>query len=190
MRARAVADTDPSAPLPAADSDSDLFPPVAPVVPDVSAPLAAPAAREPSHLLFSGGITDEGVKGKVNQDDFFIWASDDKKSYVMGVFDGHGRELGHFAARKTRESFLASLGNEAALAAIRQNPHSYLNHAFEAAHDAVIKVWVCCAASYQLLGSFSLCCSCSGFHSPFFVFLCFCVLCCSLVPLFLLPISP
>lgn len=120
-------------------------PPALPPVTDPSSPLpavepAAPAPGAAPRLLLAGGITDEGVRGKVNQDDFFVWRSADGASYVMGVFDGHGRDLGHFAARVTKESFKASLGNEAALAALRANPGPVLHAAFETAHGAVIQV--------------------------------------------------
>lgn len=127
--------------LPTTDADAGTsttaIPPVSSDVPVVPAAAPAVAAR---HVLLAGGITDEGVKGKVNQDDFFVWQSADKCSYIMGVFDGHGRELGHYAARVARESFAEKLGNEAAIAALRDNPAAVLHDAFEAAHAAVIKV--------------------------------------------------
>ena len=42
-----------------------------------------------------GGVKDEGVKGKENQDDYFIWSKGDGKTYVIAILDGHGRELGN-----------------------------------------------------------------------------------------------
>jgi hypothetical protein len=33
----------------------------------------------PPYVSRSFGITDEGVKGKQNQDDFFLWESDDQR---------------------------------------------------------------------------------------------------------------
>ena len=125
----------------------------------VGSVASAGGADAASYSLFAGGLTDEGVAGKVNQDDFFVWRSADGKSYVMGVFDGHGRELGHFAARATRECFSEKLGNEAALAALRVNPNAVLSDAFEAAHAAVIKVCRMCCDAVLLHGAFSLACS-------------------------------
>jgi serine/threonine protein phosphatase PrpC len=50
-------------------------------------------------LLHDAGATDPGVAGKQNQDDFFIWQSpNDGQTIVMGVLDGHGRELGQVSA--------------------------------------------------------------------------------------------
>lgn len=93
------------------------------------------------YSLYTGGITDEGVKGKVNQDDFFIWRSPDGgSSCIMAVFDGHGRDMGHHAARFAKESFTATLCNSDALAALRVDPRTYLHNAFVTAHAAIIKV--------------------------------------------------
>jgi hypothetical protein len=45
------------------------------------------------------GITDPGVPGKQNQDDYFFWRSEDGQTVVIGVLDGHGRELGQVRVR-------------------------------------------------------------------------------------------
>lgn len=36
-------------------------------------------AAAPPYFIRSFGVTDEGVKGKQNQDDFFLWESDDQR---------------------------------------------------------------------------------------------------------------
>ena len=53
-----------------------------------------------------GGIKDEGVAGKENQDDFLVWESDDKNVILMCVLDGHGRELGRVASKAAKDAFL------------------------------------------------------------------------------------
>jgi len=79
-------------------------------------------------------VTDPGVPGKQNQDEFFVWQSDDKQSVVVGILDGHGRELGQLAARVARDSLRGSLASPAALAAVALRPAETLEAAFAKAH--------------------------------------------------------
>jgi serine/threonine protein phosphatase PrpC len=44
------------------------------------------------------------VPGKQNQDDYFLWSSEDGQTVIVGVLDGHGRELGQ-VRRGTAHSF-------------------------------------------------------------------------------------
>lgn len=69
-----------------------------------STSLLSRAARVTRPTLPSrprAGITDPGVAGRQNQDDFFLWESPDGKTVIVGIFDGHGRELGQVRGRSS-----------------------------------------------------------------------------------------
>lgn len=85
-----------------------------------------------------GGLTDPGVPGKNNQDDFFVWDSGDGQNFILGVLDGHGRDLGSLAANVAKRSLQAELS--AGFDKIRADPHTTLVTAFENAHLAVKQV--------------------------------------------------
>lgn len=46
------------------------------------------------YKIYAAAITDPGVAGKQNQDDLFLWESPDKQTFIAGILDGHGRDLG------------------------------------------------------------------------------------------------
>ena len=120
-------------------------------------PLAVPGRA----AVLIGGITDPGVPGRQNQDDFFMWASADGRSCALGVFDGHGRELGQQAAAAATNYFRGKLASEEGIAAIRANPEKTLRDAFQGAHDAVAEV-ICFgwgSHSCRPLGRWSVCVS-------------------------------
>jgi hypothetical protein len=77
------------------------------------------------------------VVGRPNQDDLFVWRSEDGRSACLGVFDGHGRELGQQAAAAACAHIKAALCSEAGLAALRAAPGDTLHAAFAGAHNAV-----------------------------------------------------
>eukprot|EP00949_MAST-11_sp_MAST-11-sp1_P000741 g741.t1 len=91
-----------------------------------------------------GGIKDEGVPGKQNQDDFFIWSSskndnanDAPSTLIIACLDGHGRELGQLASQAAKDVFFDRLTNEAALNRLRADPKKEMKEAFRAAHDGI-----------------------------------------------------
>jgi hypothetical protein len=90
-----------------------------------------------------GGLTDPGVPGKNNQDDFFVWDSGDGQNFVVGVLDGHGRDLGALAANTAKKSLLVNLSTN--FDKIRVDPEATLKAAFVTAHKAVKNV----SASYH-----------------------------------------
>jgi serine/threonine protein phosphatase PrpC len=55
-------------------------------------------------------VTDPGVEGKQNQDDFFLWQSPDGQTLIAAVLDGHGRELGQVRPHEHEPGF--ERGNE------------------------------------------------------------------------------
>lgn len=85
-----------------------------------------------------GGLTDPGVPGKNNQDDFFVWDSGDGQNFVIGVLDGHGRDLGALAANTAKKSLLVTLSSN--FDKIRSDPEATLTAAFVEAHQAVKNV--------------------------------------------------
>lgn len=98
----------------------------------------ADAARPASAYDFLvSGITDPGVPGKQNQDDYFLWSSEDGQTVIVGVLDGHGRELGQMAARVAKAQFLADLTRPETLAALAADPKPTLELAFVNAHRAI-----------------------------------------------------
>ena len=84
-----------------------------------------------------GGIKDEGVEGKENQDDYMVWESEDGSALVMVVLDGHGRELGRIASDAAKKAFFEFLTNPQTLAALRKDAQGTMETAFSKAHDAV-----------------------------------------------------
>ena len=74
------------------------------------------------------------MQGKQNQDEYFTWVSPDKQSVVVGILDGHGRELGQLAAQVARDSLKGSLASPEALLELSTKPKEVLEAAFEKAH--------------------------------------------------------
>lgn len=87
-----------------------------------------------------GGITDPGVAGKENQDDFFVWQSPKEGNFVLGVLDGHGRELGRLASTVASAFFVEALNEHDqanGLAELRATPEKFISKLFVDAHEAV-----------------------------------------------------
>lgn len=79
--------------------------------------------------------------GKVNQDAFLLWDAGDGKNYVLGVFDGHGRELGQLAGATARDAFREYMGKAETFAKLREDPKTTCELAFQFAHDAIQKAF-------------------------------------------------
>ena len=96
------------------------------------------SVQTPLHLKFNmGGIKDEGVKGKENQDDYFLWNKGDGKTYVIAVLDGHGRELGKLASKAAKDSIYRDLTSDAMLNQLRTTPQETMTQVFARANDAI-----------------------------------------------------
>ncbi|KAA0150340.1 hypothetical protein FNF29_05352 [Cafeteria roenbergensis] len=102
-----------------------------------SSAAAAAAARAP-YTIEAGGITDPGVHGKQNQDDFFVEVIDAAAGdCIVGVFDGHGRELGQLAARTAKNFVRDELRKEEVRKAIERDPKDTFDAVFCGAHKAI-----------------------------------------------------
>jgi len=89
-----------------------------------------------------GGVTDPGVAGKENQDDFFVWKSSKEGTFVLGVLDGHGRELGRLASTVASKFYVEALtmhDKKDGLAELRSTPEKFITQLFVDAHLAVRK---------------------------------------------------
>jgi len=84
-----------------------------------------------------GGIKDEGVAGKENQDDFLVWESDDKNVILMCVLDGHGRELGRVASKAAKDAFFEYFTAPQTILNLRKDAEGTMELGFSKAHEAV-----------------------------------------------------
>lgn len=105
-----------------------------------TASAAAEGAVTAPYKLSIGGITDPGVHGKQNQDDFFAEALPGDGNAIIGVFDGHGRELGQLAAKTAKLFVRDELKKPEVLAAVEASPQATLESIFAAAHRAIMEV--------------------------------------------------
>jgi len=80
------------------------------------------------------GSTDIGG-GRENQDDFFVWENPSAGLMVMGVLDGHGRDVGKVAAVVGREFLLQYC--ETHQEVLQMNPYDFLVNGIVAAHQAI-----------------------------------------------------
>jgi serine/threonine protein phosphatase PrpC len=81
-----------------------------------------------------GADTDIGG-GRENQDAFFVWAKKELGLIVLGVLDGHGREVGKIASEAAKKCIMSML--DAQFTALIQNPVEFLIRAHELAHDYI-----------------------------------------------------
>jgi hypothetical protein len=94
------------------------------------------SSSENPYALSIGGITDPGVHGKQNQDDFFVEKLPGDNC-ILGVFDGHGRELGQLAAKTAKEFIRDQLRREDVRAEIEKDPKGTFVELFDKAHKAI-----------------------------------------------------
>ena len=78
-----------------------------------------------------GSDTDIGG-GRENQDDYFIWERPDEGVCILGVLDGHGRDVGKLAAQ-TGKRFLSQYF-EQNYGVISSDPLKYLAEALQQCH--------------------------------------------------------
>lgn len=81
-----------------------------------------------------GADTDIGG-GRENQDAFFVWVKKEANLIVLGVLDGHGREVGKIASEAAKKCIMGFL--DAQYMALIQNPVEFLIRAHEIAHDFI-----------------------------------------------------
>lgn len=101
-----------------------------------------------SRVCFTAaGATDIGGS-RENQDDMFIWERRDESIFVVGILDGHGREVGRVAAQAARKAFLQYFDEH--YRELYSDPVSCLHKSFVFAH-ANIKREFC--AHYESMGT-------------------------------------
>ena len=87
--------------------------------------------------LLTGVATDIGG-GNENQDKAMLfWAGEGERHLVMGVFDGHGRELGELAAIVCRDFMKEKLSKPEQLQALSEKPKEEFDRLFTDAHQLV-----------------------------------------------------
>lgn len=89
--------------------------------------------------MLTGVATDIGG-GNENQDKAMLfWAGEGEQHLVMGVFDGHGRELGELAAIVCRDYMKDELAKPEIMKQIAANPKTEFDRIFTEAHKLVLK---------------------------------------------------
>lgn len=92
----------------------------------------------PARLNFEfHGITDPGADGIKNQDSFFITKLPESEAIIFGVFDGHGKSLGHIASTIAKKSFKASFKEPDAIIKLKKDPQVFFNEIFKKAHNDI-----------------------------------------------------
>ena len=85
-----------------------------------------------------GGATHPGGSTvKPNQDDYFIWKSKYDNTIVLGVLDGHGREVGDLASKTAKKAFLEEFEDKETFALIRKDPLRAFKAMFARVHRAI-----------------------------------------------------
>ena len=84
-------------------------------------------------LVQLGLDTDIGG-GRENQDDYLHWFA--KNIYVIGVLDGHGREIGKLAANTAKQSILELLIKEGEVE-LSRDPLAFIKKIFELEHKKI-----------------------------------------------------
>jgi serine/threonine protein phosphatase PrpC len=79
--------------------------------------------------------TDIGGMGE-NQDDCFIWKHEKSNSVVMGVLDGHGRDVGQLAAQYVKRFSIKWLGDH--WDEVLNEPAEALRTMFDQAHNCML----------------------------------------------------
>lgn len=93
------------------------------------------------YCLKTGEATDIGG-GHVNQDKSFCCkVGENNEHLVIGVFDGHGRELGELAAVTANEFFQTELRKLDVIEDLRENPKKTFCKLFEIAHEKIKEVF-------------------------------------------------
>ena len=67
----------------------------------------------------------------------FLWQDATGDTLVIGILDGHGRDLGQLASATAKASMLATIARDGACAAMRTDMAAFMHELFRAAHEAV-----------------------------------------------------
>lgn len=81
-----------------------------------------------------GSGTDIGG-GRENQDESFVWINKEANLIVLGVLDGHGREVGKIAAQAGKQRIVQYLDSD--FQTLLENPVDFLVRAHELAHEHI-----------------------------------------------------
>lgn len=81
-----------------------------------------------------GSGTDIGG-GRENQDESFVWINKEANLIVLGVLDGHGREVGKIAAQAGKQRIVQYLDTDFSF--LQTSPVQFLVHAHELAHEHI-----------------------------------------------------
>jgi serine/threonine protein phosphatase PrpC len=93
------------------------------------------ALHRQSNLKFQLGCETDIGGGRENQDESFVWLKRELNLIVLGVLDGHGREVGRLAAVAAKESLLRLLESESLM--MIHNPVQFLIRAHQVAHQHI-----------------------------------------------------
>lgn len=95
-----------------------------------------PESNDNKPVFKYGSETDIGG-GKENQDDFFIFESlfEETPVLILGVLDGHGKELGKDAANASKEFFMNYFAEH--YGTMKTAPYECLKNAFIGAHERI-----------------------------------------------------
>lgn len=135
----------------ARDGKSGKASPTSKVLGDSSISHGRKRALSTGRLQFSlGGSTHPGGSTvKPNQDDYFIWKSKFDNTVVLGVLDGHGREVGDLASKTAKKAFLEECQDKETFACIRKDPVRAFKAMFARVHRAI---WIEFEAHYKKNG--------------------------------------
>ncbi|CAM9769578.1 unnamed protein product [Ectocarpus sp. 4 AP-2014] len=121
--------------VPAADAemgDRPLARPLAPPPP----PQPQPALKPMQMKVRLSFRTDIGGMSE-NQDNCFIWRHEPSGSFVIGVLDGHGRDVGRLAAHVVQEFMQDWLSRR--WGEVKENPAEAFRTLFREAHESMLR---------------------------------------------------
>ena len=91
-----------------------------------------PAETSPRSLKWQVGADTDIGGGRENQDDFFIWQRQSEGVCILGVLDGHGRDVGKLAAQSGKRFLLEFFDQY--YSKISANPLETLSEALRLCH--------------------------------------------------------
>ena len=98
-------------------------------------PSATTTTRCAPNLRWQVGSDTDIGGGRENQDDYFIWQRPEEGVCILGVLDGHGRDVGKLAAQ-TGKAYLMQYF-EQNYNKISSDPLKYLSEALQLCHTEI-----------------------------------------------------